>query len=166
MEKQTAPSMEQAVALFDRQEYQAAALAFVEVYRHDADSETRWNTLQILNEAYYDPNEAALRANYEKNVKALEKYPWFFGKLFHKFEDLRIRLFPISDDIYYSYDRKNQCFQSLYDPKGAHPLPYFWTTPDKPLRVENADNFYELTFLNDNVRASEDFAGDNHIYLL
>lgn len=166
MENQTAPSIEEAVALFDRQEYRDAFLAFVEVYRQDADSETRWNALQILNEAYYDPNEAALRENYEKNVKALKNYPWFFEKRFRKFEDLRIRLFPVSDDLYYRYDRKSQCFQSLYDPKGAHPLPYFWTTPDNPLRVKDADNFYELTFLNDNVRTSEDYAGDNHIYLL
>lgn len=166
MEKRTAPSIEQAVALFDRHEYQAAFLAFVEVYRQDTDSETRWNALQILNEAYYDPNEAVLREKYEKNVNALKKYPWFFEKRFHKFEDLRIRLFPVSDDIYYCYDRKSQCFQSLYGPKNAHTLPYFWTAPDKPLRVEDTDNFYELTFLNDNVRASEDFAGDNHIYLL
>lgn len=42
---------------------------------------------------------------------------------------------------------------------------YFFENLDRPLQVIDEDNLYNLAFLNDNVRRSEDFAGDNHIYL-
>lgn len=166
MEKQAAPSIEKAVQLFDRQEYRDAFLTFVDVYRQSADSKERQAVLQILDEAYYAPNETELRENYEENVKTLKKYPYFWEKQFHKFEDLSVKLFPISDELYYCYDRGNDCFQGLYDAKSADRMRYFFEHLDKPLRVEDEDNFYNLTFLNDNVRSSEDFAGDNHIYLM
>ena len=43
---------------------------------------------------------------------------------------------------------------------------YFFGRLDEPIRATDEDNCYNLTFLHDNVRSSEDFAGDNHIYLL
>lgn len=166
MDTETAAAVSQAIALFDQQKYQEAFEMFVEAYRQCRDLTERQKIFQMLEEVYYLPNVEELRQTYESNVACLKKYRYFWNKTFHDFDELSFQLFPITDELYYCYNRENCQFSGLYDAKTSSQMRYFFENLDKPLRIEDEDNFYNLTFLNDNVRRSEDFAGDNHIYLL
>ena len=154
-----------AIELFDQQKYREAFAAFVEIYGQSQEKDERNEIFEILYTAFYAPNVDELRGNYEKNLQVLKGYPYFWDKVFHKFDDLAFQLFPISDEIFYCYDKEKDCFYGEYDAKTRHQIRYFFKNLDEPLFVEDEDNFYNLNFLNDNVRASEDYAGDNHIYL-
>lgn len=159
-------TISEAIALFDQQRYQEAFVAFAEIYDCCEDISERQNIFQMLEDAYYTPNEEELRKNYEHNLTLLKKYPYFWDKAFHTFEEQAIQLFPVSENMFFCYDQEKDCFCGEYDAKTDQKMRYFFEHLDQPLRVKDEDNFYNLTFLNDNVRASEDFAGDNHIYLL
>lgn len=64
------------------------------------------------------------------------------------------------------YDKQVDRFIGEYDGTTRHQMRYFFQNLDDALKVEDEDNLYNLTFLFDNVRRSEDVAMDNHIYLL
>lgn len=165
----TMVTIEDAIALFEQRLHREAFSAFAEIYNGCKDPSERQIVFDILEEAYYLPNVDELRGNYEHNLKLLESYPFFWNKTFHTFEELSFLLFPVSDSqdsLFCSYDKKGKQFCGEYDAKTDKNMRYFFEHPDRALRVKDEDNFYNLTFLNDNVRASEDFAGDNHIYLL
>lgn len=159
-------SMQQAIDLFDRQQYTEAFAAFVDTYQTSADQQEKQDILQMLTEAYYAPNEEELRKKYENNVELLKEYPYVWEKNFCRFEGLKIRLFPVDEETFYCFDREENSFSGVYDAKSKNRMRYFFEKLDDPLQVQDEDNLYNLTFLNDNVRASEDYAGDNHIYLL
>lgn len=166
MKRNGTATIEQAVGLFDQEKYQEAFAAFVDIYQQSMDDQDKQRILKILEEAYYIPNIEELHINYEKNVGLLKKYPYVWEKVFRSFEELSVQLFPVSDDVFYCYDLEGNCFSRESAPKSREQMRYFFENLDQPLQVKDEDNFYNLTFLNDNVRASEDFAGDNHIYLM
>lgn len=77
---------------------------------------------------------------YNENLKHLLEYPYIYGL-----------------DCEY----KINCEES----KNVQSSSYYFENLDKPLFLENVVDFKELKYLYDNVRASEDYGGDNHIYL-
>lgn len=151
----------QALADFEAARYREAFLQFVELYNNGYEQEGIFN---ILTEAFYDPNKKELQECYEKNCKHLAQYPYIWCE-FPDFDALPVRLYPLSDTEYYEFDVKTREFKSLYSPMKEDERPYFFQQLDKPLFIESERNFYNLKYLNDTVRRSEDFAGDNHIYL-
>lgn len=157
--------MGHAAALFQNQKYREAFSAFADIYNRSQKPEERQDVFDILVEAYYAPNEEELHQNYNKNKKLLEQYPFLWGPGFRNFSEVPLQLFPVSDDLYYCYHRQKDCFFGEYDAKTRHQMRYFFDKLDQPFKVENEDNFYNLGFLNDNVRKSEYVARDNHIYL-
>lgn len=166
MEQSQNITIQQAVELFDKHQYCDAFEVFTEAYKQDTSPEEKEKIFKILEEAYYLPNEEDMRLCYEENIKWLKNYPYVWEKAFPIFEDLDICLFPMDDDLYCIYDRRKKSFMEKYIPNSKDKMRYFFKSLDKPLQVEDEDNFYNLSFLNDNVRLSDDFAGDNHIYLL
>lgn len=166
MEQNQNSKIQQAVELFDKQQYRDAFEAFTEAYEQSTSPEEKRGIFEILEEAYYLPNEEDMRLCYEENIKCLKNYPYVWERVFPEFKDLDICLFPMDDDLYCIYDRRTKSFIEKYTPNSKDKMRYFFENLDKPLQVKDEDNFYNLTFLNDNVRLSEDFAGDNHIYLL
>ena len=160
------PTMRKAIELFEQQKYREALAAFAEVYNNSQDQNERKAVFEMLVDSFYAPNMSELKTNYERNLEVLKQYPYFRDKIFREFEELSFQLFPASDEYFYCYSKEKDCFFGEYDAATRNQMRYFFENLDEPLQVENEDNFYNLNFLNDNVRASEDFAGDNHIYLL
>lgn len=159
-------TIQEAIELFDSEQYKEAFEGFAAVYNESSDPVERQDIMTMLKEAYYMPNEAELRGYYEKNVKILGEYPYFWDKKFADFSGLSFLLFPTSEESYYLYDKKTDRFVGEYDGTTSGQMRYFFQDLDRVLRVEDEDNLYNLTFLFDNVRCSEDVAMDNHIYLL
>ena len=156
----------EAIALFDAGDYKEAFVSFTNIYNKSQNAQERQDIMTMLQEAYYQPNESELREHYKRNVQALAAYPYFWEKQFANFSSLSFLLFPISDDSYYLYDKKADCFVGEYDGATRRQMRYFFENLYQALRVEDEDNLYNLTFLFDNVRRSEDVAMDNHVYLL
>lgn len=122
--------------------------------------------LPLMTAVFYQPNEKMLRTRYEKNCKLLERYPYCFRKDFLPFEELPIQFFP--------YDEHNGYIPFYHDTmrfgeyvKFDHPVisRNFFKDLEKPILAADVYSQYELEYLNDNVRKSEDVAKENHVYL-
>lgn len=90
------------------------------------------------------------RDTYEKNRMALESYPWWLYGALPSFGELSKETRQVDED--------------LYKPTKINTKPFFRDL-SKPLLVKNEYNSYHFGYLVDNVRASEDFGADNHIYM-
>ena len=119
----------------------------------------------VLTEAFYLPNEARLKKHYEKNVKLLRKYPYLFRKDFLKFEELPLRLYPFDEGQYIPYDCRNGRFGERTIPEEKIIRHHFFADLEKPVFAKNIFSQYELQYLRDNVRRSEDLGKENHVYL-
>lgn len=159
-------TIQEAISLFDYGKYKEAFEGFADIYNKSIDKQERGNIMSILLEAYYEPNEPELRGYYENNRKVLAEYPYIWGDKPEEFTSLSFLLFPTSEESYYLYDKVTDRFIGEYDGITCNQMRYFFENLEHALKVEDEDNLYNLTFLFDNVRRSEDVAMDNHIYLL
>lgn len=157
--------MDRAVALFQQQRYRDAFLAFAELYNVSEVMQERQQILDILTEAYYQPNAAEMENCYQSNIEALKAYPYVFGEMSHEPEHLGIQMFPVDDGEFFTYDKVKQRFSSHHVHHKEWPERYLFKDLSKQLFLEDETEPYHLRFLYDNVRRSEDFGGDNHIYL-
>lgn len=157
--------MERAAALFQRQQYGDAFLVFSELYNVTETSEERQQIFDILTEAYYQPNAGELERCYRNNIEALKAYPYVFGELTPEPDDLGIRMYPVDDGDFFTYNKTDERFSSRHLHYKEWPEQYLFQDLSKQLFVENETEPYHLQFLYDNVRRSEDYGGDNHIYL-
>lgn len=164
MDEQKNNALSQAIELFDQQKYPEAFQAFVKLYRQSPDPAERQTVFQILEEAYYLPNAKEMQNNYEENCKQLEAYPYCQGVSPKSWEKLSVQIFPVSDEQYCIYDKNSRDFSELYPDKEKKKT-YLFQNLDQPLFRENDCDEQRLRFLWDNVRRSEDYGADNHIYL-
>ena len=90
------------------------------------------------------------KVTYERNRESLQEYQWWrYGEL------------PIYERL---PNAARQINTEDYTPTDINTRPFFRDL-SKPLLVKNERNSYHFGYLVDNVRASEDFGGDNHIYM-
>lgn len=143
-------------------DYKVAYTAFLSLF---AKGHFQNEILNIVLGAFYEPNVKQLKKRYEKNCKRLQKYPYLFRKDFPAFEDLPVIFIPYDDNGYVPYYISEQRFGEVVnfnDPVISH---YFFSDLEKPVLGTDVYSFYELAYLNDNVRKSEWVARENHIYL-
>lgn len=159
-----ADKKEQAISAFESGDYRGAFLSFLELY-NAAGGREREVILQILEEAYYRPNEEALLANYRENLSLLTGYPFQWGCRNLPAEALPVRVFPVTETEYSLFHKKERTFSELREIDSGELRDYLFRDLSRPLFRENECNLYHLRYLEDNVRRSEDYGGDNHIYL-
>ena len=121
--------------------------------------------LQIMDGAFYAPNLKLMQTRYRKNCALLEKYPYIFRKDFLKFEELPIRFYPYDDNSYTPYYMEEERFGDYINFKETEIKHYFFKDLEKPILAQDIYSQYELEYLRDNVRRSEDVARENHVYL-
>ena len=119
----------------------------------------------LMTFAFYEPNSKLLRSRYAKNCKLLEKYPYLFRKDFPAFEDLPLQLFPYDDDSFVPFDKAAGKFESRLNVNDEVISRNFFRDLEKPVLAADVFSQFELEYLCDNVRRSEDIGRDNHIYL-
>lgn len=104
---------------------------------------------------------------YEANRKALLSYRfWREATLLPSFAELPIKPVRISQKKYAYWEKDSKTLsRGLVISRTEHVEKPFFQDLDKPLLVENEMNVCHLEYLYDNVRRSEDYGGDNHIYL-
>jgi len=123
------------------------------------------NILEIMDEAFFEPNVKLLKSRYDRNCKLLSKYPYIFRKDFPKFEDLPIRFYPYDDNSFTPYYIEKGRFGEYINFKDPVISRNFFHDLENPILAEDVYSQYELEYLRDNVRKSEDVARENHIYL-
>ncbi len=142
--------------------YKIAYNAFLELYRA---GNLREDALSAMTQAFYEPNEEELRERYQENCALLAKYPYLFRKDFPAFEDLSVRFFPYDDEGYFPFDWAGERFGDYFAPRRAVISQNFFRDLDRPILAADMYSQYELEYLRDNVRRSEDIARENHVYL-
>lgn len=123
------------------------------------------NCLDIMTKAFYQPNVKSLKKRYEKNCRALAKYPYLFRKDFLDFAFLPVRFYPFDDQGYLPFSpakSKFDCYVNFDLPVVSR---NFFHDLENPILAKDVYSQYELEYLNDNVRPSEWVGRENHIYL-
>lgn len=121
--------------------------------------------LDILTQAFYEPNIKLLKSRYEKNCKRLKNYPYLFRKDFLRFDDLPVRFYPFDERGYVLYNREANRFGDYVRPRWEVVSRNFFCDLENPILAKDVYSQYELEYLNDNVRKSEWVGRENHIYL-
>ena len=143
-------------------DYKISYSAFVDLYGRGQFQE---DCLAILTQAFYEPNVRLQKKRYEKNCKLLEKYPYLFRRDFIDFESLPIRFYPFDDNSYLPFCLEQAQFRGHIKPKDTVISRNFFKDLEKPILAQEVFSQYELEYLRDNVRRSEDVARENHVYL-
>lgn len=143
--------------------YKISYTCFLDLYRQGY---FRDDILPLLRKVFYEPNEKLLKSRYERNCKLLAKYRYLFRKDFVPFRELPVRFFPYDDNngyvpFYVSEERFGE-FVNLKDPVVSR---NFFRDLENPILADDVYSQYELEYLRDNVRKSEDVGRENHVYL-
>ena len=160
-----APAEEMEAALYLLQtggSYKAAYTCCLNLYNRGF---CREDCLGIMTEAFYKPNEKALRSRYERNCKLLERYPYLFRKDFPAFGDLPIRFYPFGTRGFVPFHVREARFGEYVNVNHTVVSRNFFHDLEKPILASEVYSQYELEYLNDNVRRSEYVGRENHIYL-
>lgn len=140
------------------------AQGFAELTEGYAEGQGNPSVLEDLKRGFWEPNLTEMEENFERNAAFLKEYPFFLpGKLVAP-RDNRYLLFALTDELFYRFDQREQRFAPM-ETNSERETRYFFEDLSRPLLVDDEFNSFNLRFLKDNVRRSEDFAGDNHIYL-
>ncbi len=142
--------------------YKIAYNQFAQLYN---EGQFRNECLDIMTEAFYTPNVKLMKTRYDKNCAALSRYPYLFRKNFPKFEELPLRFFPFDDNGYLPFDLQKKTFGDYVN--FNHPVVSrnFFKDLENPILAKDVYSRYELEYLYDNVRPSEDIGRENHLYL-
>lgn len=120
--------------------------------------------INLLSQFFYKPNLEQFEATFKKNEKLLRNYPYLLNKRLVEISKSPFLLLPITEKIFYFYDKTNCTFTKI-EVNSRKETKYFFENVENPIYVEEEFNEFNLNFLVDNVRASEDLAKENHIYL-
>ena len=143
-------------------DYKVSYTVFHDLYNRGFCKE---DILSIMDGAFYAPNVKLLQTRYRKNCALLAKYPYIFRKDFPEFEDLPIRFYPFDDNSYTLYYPAEERFGNYINVKETVIRHNFFKDLENPILAQDVYSQYELEYLRDNVRRSEDVARENHIYL-
>ena len=160
-----APEEEMEAALYILQaggNYKVAYTCFRSLYDRGL---FREDCLDVMTQAFYAPNAKLQKTQYEKNCKALSKYPYLFRRDFIEFDFLPIRFYPFDDGGYLPFCPVEGRFEDYVDFNRTVISRNFFHDLENPILAKDVYSQYELEYLNDNVRFSEWVGRENHIYL-
>ena len=144
-------------------DYRVSYTCFTGLYN---EGHFREDILPLVEAVFYEPNVKMLKSRYERNCKRLAKYPYLFRRDFVPFEELPIQFFPYDDhNGYIPFYRDEERFGEFVNFDNPVISRNFFKDLDKPILAADVVSQYELEYLNDNVRKSEDIGRENHIYL-
>ena len=143
-------------------DYKVAYTQFAALYN---EGQFREECLDIMTQAFYTPNVKLMKSRYEKNCAALKKYLYLFRTNFPSFEELALRFYPFDDNGYLPFDPAGQTFGGYVNFNDPVVSRNFFKNLDDPILAKDVYSQYELEYLNDNVRPSEDIGRENHLYL-
>ena len=121
--------------------------------------------MNLMLQAFYLPNVQKQRKQYDRNCRALARYPYCFRDGFPDFDALPILFFPFDDQGFVPFLQAENRFGEYVDFNDPVIDRYFFEDLENPILAEDVFSQYQLEYLNDNVRKSEWVGRENHIYL-
>ena len=161
----TDPAIDMEAAVYLLQsggDYRVAYTCFQRLYNA---GQFREDCLAIMTEAFYAPNVKEQVGRYQRNCKLLSKYPYLFRKDFPAFEDLPIKFYPFDEKSFTPFYPGEERFGGTVNFTRQVISRNFFKDLDKPIFAQDVYSQYELEYLVDNVRKSEDIGRENHVYL-
>ena len=144
-------------------DYRISYTCFQQLYN---EGHFREDILPLMTSVFYEPNIKLLKNRYERNCKLLRRYPYLFRKDFLPFEDLPIQFFPYDEhNGYVPFYKDENRFGEFVNFGNTVVSRNFFRDLEKPILADDVYSQYELEYLNDNVRSSEDVGRENHVYL-
>lgn len=143
-------------------DYKISYTCFLDLYNQ---GHFREQVLPLMIGAFYEPNVKELETRYERNCKLLRKYPYLFRKDFLSFDQLPVCFFPFDGNGYLPFYPDQRRFGTYINFKNPVISRNFFHNLEKPILAGDVYSQYELEYLHDNVRASEDIGRENHVYL-
>ena len=144
-------------------DYRISYTAFINLYNQGY---FREDILPLMSKVFYEPNIKLMKSRYERNCKQLSKYPYLFRRDFVPFEELPVLFFPFDDHSgYIPFYPAEERFGDFVNFKNTVISRNFFKDLENPILAEDVYSQYELEYLNDNVRKSEDIGRENHVYL-
>lgn len=143
-------------------DYKTAYDAFLALHREGL---YKNDILSILTGAFYEPNVADQKKQYERNCTLLKKYPYLFRKDFLAFEDLSEKFYPYDDNGVLPFRVADERFDTYTNVNDQQITRNFFRDLSKPVLARDVFSQYELEYLRDNVRRSDWVGYENHIYL-
>ena len=143
-------------------DYKISFTTFVSLYNR---GQFQAEIMNLMTQAFYLPNLPKQQKCYERNIRALSRYPYFFRQAFPAFDTLPILFFPFDDQgcvPFYKDENRFGPYVNFNDPVIDR---YFFNDLENPILVKDVYSQYQLEYLNDNVRKSEWVGRENHIYL-
>ena len=115
-------------------------------------------SLSVLTEAFYDPNQAEQKERYEANCGLLTGYPQLSRKDFIPFDQLPIRFYPYDDHGYIPYYRSEELFGDYTNFDDEITIRDLRTDAEKATAVTNLYSQYGLEYIRSNLieKASDD----------
>jgi len=143
-------------------DYKISFSAFINLYNQGF---AQPEIIDIMDEAFYQPNIQKQQKRYAQNCRLLAKYPYIFRQDFPAFAELPVKFYPYDDDRYVPYVVAERRFGEFFAPKDQVISRNFFADLAQPVLAAEVFSQYELEYLVDNVRKSEYVARENHIYL-
>ncbi|MCX4371470.1 hypothetical protein [uncultured Oscillibacter sp.] len=143
-------------------DYQISYTHFCRLYNQGCFQE---QILPVMIGAFYEPNAQELRSRYQRNCKLLKKYPYLFRRDFLPFDELPVWFFPYDGDGYVPFYPDQKRFGDYINFKNPVVSRNFFRDLENPILADDVYSQYELEYLHDNVRRSEDVGRENHLYL-
>lgn len=140
----------------------AAFRTFLRLYQQ---GQYRDDILTVLLGAFYEPKVRRMKNRYERNRKLLGKYPYLFRRDFLPFDRLPLVFIPYDDDRYAPLNAETGELGDLFNVKEPVVTRSFFKALEQPVLADDVYSQYELEYLRDNVRRSEDIGRENHVYL-
>ena len=141
-DRQPETELEAALYLFENGgNYKVAYDAFRSLYRRGFQRET---LLELMTQAFYQPNIKLLKSRYEKNCRLLRKYPYCFQQDFPAFEELPLRFYPYDDQRYIPFTVETETFGEPLDLRHPVVSRNFFQNLDKPVLAADVYSQYEL----------------------
>ena len=166
MDTETLEPMEQLEAasflFFSQWDHRLPFTIFVSLYNQGHFQDEIMN---LMLQAFYLPNVQKQRKQYDRNCRALARYPYFFRDGFPDFDALPILFFPFDDKGFVPFLQAENRFGEYVDFNDPVIDRYFFKDLENPILAEDVFSQYQLEYLNDNVRKSEWVGRENHIYL-
>jgi len=143
-------------------DYKVAYTCFCSLYNRGL---FRDECLSAMRQAFYEPNVKRIKARYDKNCRLLNRYPYLFRHDFPAFDELPIQFYPFDDTGYLPFHSAEGRFGDYTNFRKRVISRNFFQNLDDPVLAHDVYSQYELEYLNDTVRASEDVGRENHVYL-
>ncbi len=102
---------------------------------------------------------------YKRNCRRLSQYPYCFKEDFIDPEELTIKFYKLPKGGYLPFMKETGTFGNFITLDWPVVFHYFFENLDDPVLAYDVYSQYELEYLHDSVRRSEDIGRDNHVYL-